>query len=126
MRILHIVDQAYRATVEEQDDTVLWFTQVLRGADANIALLLRGSAVNYLVLRQDAGGLAFGAWRQTQPPRVAASVVSLLAARTPIHAVAEDLSDRGVRTSDCVAGVETLPRARLGEFIEGFERVWQW
>ena len=73
MQVLHIVDQAYRATVEEQDDTVLWFAQVLRGADANVALLLRGSAVNYLVFRQDASGLAFGGWKQVQPPRVAAS-----------------------------------------------------
>jgi len=126
MKILHIIDNAYRATIEEQDDTVLWFTQVLRGADADITLLLRGSAVNYLVLRQDASGLAFGAWRQAQPPRVAASVVHLLSSRTPIHAVAEDLADRGVRAADCVAGIATLPRARLGEFIEGFDRVWQW
>lgn len=126
MRVLHIVDQAYRATVEEQDDTVLWFTQVLRGADANIALLLRGSAANYLVFRQDAGGLAFGAWQQVQPPRVAASIVALLAGGTPVHVIEEDVAERGIRTSDCVAGAQTLPRARLGEFVEQFDRVWQW
>ena len=126
MQVLNIVDQAYRATVEEQDDTVLWFTQVLRGAEANIALLLRGSAVNYLVFRQDAGGLAFGAWKQAQPPRVAASIVALLASHTPVLAVEEDLAERGIRTSDCVAGVQAVPRAKLGELIERFDRVWQW
>lgn len=126
MQFLHIVDQAYRATVEEQDDPVLWFVQVLRGADADVTLLLRGSAVNYLVLRQDASGLAFGAWRQTQPPRIAAAIVALLARRTPVHVIHEDLVERGIRTSDCIVGVQPVARARTGEFIERFDRVWQW
>jgi hypothetical protein len=126
MKVLHIVEQAYRATVEEQDDTVLWFTQVLRGADANVALLLRGSAVNYLVFRQDAGGLAFGGWQQTQPPRVAASIVALLSKGTPVHAIQEDLAERGIHASDCIAGVETMSRAQIGEYVEHFDRVWQW
>jgi hypothetical protein len=126
MRVLHIVEQAYRATIEEQDDTVLWFTQVLRGADANLALLLRGSAVNYVVLRQDTNGLAFGAWRQTHPPQVAASLVALRSSHTPIHVIQEDLAERGIRASDCIAGVEPMSRAQLGEFVEQFDRVWQW
>jgi hypothetical protein len=126
MQVLHIVDQAYRATLEEQDDPVLWFTQVLRGANADVAMLLRGSAVNYLVFRQDASGLAFGGWRQTHPPRVAAAIVALLSNRTPVHFVQEDLADRGIRASDCIAGVQPIERARLGEFVERFDRVWQW
>jgi sulfur relay (sulfurtransferase) DsrF/TusC family protein len=126
MQVLHIVDQAYRATIEEQDDPVLWFAQVLRGANAEIALLLRGSAVNYLVFRQDASGLVFGAWRQTQPPRVAAAIVALLSKGTPVHVVQEDLAERGIRANDCVAGVQPIARARLGELVERFDRVWQW
>jgi len=126
MQVLHIVDQAYRATIEEQDDPVLWFVQVLRGADAEVALLLRGSAVNYLVFRQDASGVAFGAWRQTQPPRLAAAIVALLAKRTPVHVIQEDLAERGIRASDCIVGVQPVARARTGEFIERFDRVWQW
>lgn len=126
MKILQIVEQAYRATIEEQDDTVLWFTQVLRGAEADTELLLRGAAVNYLVVRQDAGGLALGAWRQSQPPRVAASLVGLMSRQTPIHVVEEDLAERGIRMTDCIAGVHAVPRAKLGELVEKFDRVWHW
>jgi hypothetical protein len=126
MQVLHIVNQAYRATLEEQDDPVLWFVQVLRGAGAEVAVLLRGSAVNYLAFRQDASGLAFGEWRQTQPPRMAAPLVELISNRAPVHAVEEDLAERGIRASDCVAGVQMISRARMGELVEQFERVLQW
>ena len=38
MKTLQIVDTAYRATLEEQEDTVLWLTHVLRGAGAELTM----------------------------------------------------------------------------------------
>ena len=45
-RTLQIVTSAYRCNVEEQDDPVLWIAQVMKGAGADLDVLLEGNAVN--------------------------------------------------------------------------------
>jgi hypothetical protein len=126
VKTLQIVKTAYRATSEEQDDTVLWITTAMRGAGAALEVLLTGDAVNYAVRAQDASGLVFGEWRQTQPPRIAADVARLLEKGVPVSFVAEDARAHGLDDVPLVEGVRALRRADLPAFLEGFERVWQW
>src|SRR4026208_1242457 len=99
-RILQVVDSAYRATLEEQDDTVLWIAQAMKGAGGDFSVLLRGSAVNYAVRGQDASGLAFGAKRQTQPPRIAEDVAKLIEKGIEVFVVSDDLAERGLERGD--------------------------
>lgn len=126
MKTLSIIESAYRATIEEQDDTIVWLHGAMKGAGADLAVLLRGNAVNYLVERQDAGGLAFGAWRQTQPPRLATDLAGLAAKGVEIRYVAEDAAERGLARGELLAGAEPVARAAIGDLIGRYDRVWYW
>jgi hypothetical protein len=126
MRVLQIIEPAYRATLEEQDDTVLWFTRAIRAAGAPADLLLCGTAVNYAVRAQDAGGLAIGAWKQAHPPAIAQELANLIESGARVVVVEEDLDDRGIAGEHLVPGVELLGRQSLGGLFGQYERVWKW
>ena len=126
MKTLQIIRTAYRATLEEQDDTVVWITLAMRGAGAELDVLLTGDAVNYAVRGQDAGGLALGEWRQTQPPRIASDVAKLIEKGVGVSFLVEDARERGLDDVPLVAGVKALPRADVPALLGRYERVWQW
>jgi sulfur transfer complex TusBCD TusB component (DsrH family) len=126
MKVLNIVETAYRGTLEEQDDTVLWLSQVLQGAGANLAVLLRGNAVNYGVRGQDASGLAFGELRQTQPPRPAEDLARLIERGTLVHVVEEDLAERGIEQGELVPGLKPISRRNIAALLADFDQVWHW
>jgi hypothetical protein len=125
-KILQIVDTAYRATLEEQDDPVLWLTASLKGNGLGLDLLLRGNAVNYLVRAQDASGLQFGARRQTQPPRLADDVERLIGKGVTVYYVEDDVRRRGIERPELIDGPRPIAGHALAELIAGYEQVWQW
>jgi hypothetical protein len=126
MKTLSIVESAYRATLEEQDDTIVWLHGAMKGAGADLALLLRGNAVNYLVTGQDAAGLAFGDWRQTQPPAIARDLAGLAAKGVEIFYVAEDLAERGIARNELINDARPVPRAEVPGLVGRHARVWYW
>ena len=126
MKTLSIIESAYRATLEEQDDTIVWLHGAMKGAGADLAVLLRGNAVGYLVQRQDARGLSFGDWRQTQPPAIASDLAALAAKGIDICYVAEDLSERGIERNELINGAQPVARAAVADLVGRFGRVWYW
>ena len=126
MKALNIIESAYRATIEEQDDTIVWLTHSLKGAGADIGVLLRGNAVNYAVRGQDAAGLAFGDWHQTQPPRIADDIALLISKGVPVYALEEDLARLGIETSNLVGGIERIGADRLPALLAAHDQVWHW
>jgi sulfur transfer complex TusBCD TusB component (DsrH family) len=126
MKVLQVVETAYRATLEEQDDTIIWLTHAMRGAQAELDLLLSGNAVNYALVGQDASGLAFGEWRQTQPPRLADDIAGLIKKGVQVHVVEEDLAERGLANAHLVEGVGRIKRASIPELMEAHDQVWHW
>ena len=126
MNTLQIIDGAYRATLEEQDDPVIWLTRVIRGAGAELALLLRGAAVNYAVGAQHPAGLLIGDWEQRHPPRLPADLEALHDKGVAVYAVREDVMERGIEPRELVGAVSFVSRAELGAFLGRFERIWHW
>jgi|CXWL01.1.fsa_nt_gi sulfur transfer complex TusBCD TusB component (DsrH family) len=125
-KVLNIIATAYRATLEEQDDTIVWLTHALRGAGADLDVLLRGNAVNYAVKGQDASGLAFGGRRQTQPPRIGDDVAKLITKGVRVFFVEEDLTERGVERADLIPAVEPVTHGDLPKLLAAYDQVWHW
>ncbi len=126
MRVLNIIESAYRATLEEQDDTIVWITHAMKGAGADLHVLLRGNAVNYAVQGQDASGLAFGDWRQTQPPRLAEDISGLIGKGVEVYVVEEDLAQRGLLNGDLIAGLKPVSRDGRPGLLASYDQVWHW
>jgi intracellular sulfur oxidation DsrE/DsrF family protein len=126
MKALNIIECAYRATIEEQDDTIVWLNHAMKAAGADLSVLLRGNAVNYGVRGQDAAGLAFGGWRQTQPPRIADDIASLIAKGVTVYVLTEDLTQRGLEAGDLVPGLERVGRDGLPALFTAHDQVWHW
>jgi sulfur relay (sulfurtransferase) DsrF/TusC family protein len=125
-KILNIVETAYRATVEEQDDTVLWLTHMLKNAGADISVLLRANAVNYAVKGQDASGLAFGETKMTRPPEIDKDVEKMIQKGVPVYLVEQDANERGLSDADFVSGIKKVKREAMPELIDQHDQVWHW
>jgi hypothetical protein len=126
MRVLQIIETAYRATLEEQDDTVLWFTRAIRGAGAAADVVLTGTAVSYTVRDQDAHGLSIGTWSQRHPPAIEHELTKLIESGASVSAIAEDLEERGIAAESMIAGVARLSRKELSGLLGRYDRVWKW
>ena len=125
-KILNIVETAYRATIEEQDDTVLWLTHMLKNAGADISVLLRANAVNYAVKGQEASGLAFGESKMTHPPEIDKDVEKMIQKGVPVYLVEQDANERGLSDADFVSGIKKMKRDALPELIDQHDQVWHW
>jgi len=125
-KTLQIVTSAYRCNSEEQDDPVVWICQAMKGAGADLDMLLEGTAVNYAVKGQDASGLSFGTKAQTQPPRIEEDLKRLSAKGIKVYAIEEDVAARGLERSDLLEEIKGITRAELPKFFAHYHQIWRW
>jgi sulfur relay (sulfurtransferase) DsrF/TusC family protein len=125
-RYLSIIATAYRATVEEQDDTALWFTHAMKNAGAQVAVLLKGDAVGYTQAGQDARGLRFGTREVRVPPELDRDLEAAMAKGIPVYVVGDDLAERGIAEGSLLAGIQRLSRDQLARFVADHDRVLYW
>lgn len=126
MKVLQVIDQAYRTTTEEQDDTILWLTQSMRGAGGDLMVLLSGHGVHYAISRERQPALTLGTWRQTQPAELPRDIANLVESGVPVYAVQDDLEERGLGGLKLQNGVRPVARRAVAELYEEADQVWHW
>jgi hypothetical protein len=126
VKTLNIISNAYRATLEEQDDTIVWLTHAMRYAGADVDILLRGPAVNYVVKGQEVAPLSIGGREQKHAPDVYGQVETLAGKGAKVYVLAEDVKGRGLRQSPRLDAAELVSIGDLPELFEGYEQIWHW
>jgi hypothetical protein len=124
MKVLNIISSGYRATFEEQDDTIVWLSHALANAGAELAVLLRGTAVNYILPAAPPPPLAVGDRQQRSGPDVHGQVAAL-AGKVKLFVVAEDLRRRGVATAPA-GNYRLVSEADLPALMMDYRQVWRW
>ncbi|APJ03883.1 hypothetical protein [Silvanigrella aquatica] len=125
-KILQIVESAYRGTLEEQDDTIIWLSHILKDAGGNIDILLRGHAINYLSIKQNASGLMFGQKRQTQPPHIANDIAKIMEKGVMVFYISEDAVERGIEIENFLTGAQKISVKECPQLFSKYNHILHW
>lgn len=126
MKVLNIVETAFRATLEEQDDPVVWILHAMKGAGADHSVVLSGNAVNYAVMAQGVPPLMFGDKVQKHAPRIAEQIAGLVTKGVQVMVVRECLTARGIDEEELMDGLTLVKQGALPKVMNGYDQVWHW
>ena len=125
-KILNIVTKSFRATLEEQDDTVVWLVHTLKANGADVDLLLRGSSVVYGLKGQNPPTMRIGSWMQKNSPRFERDLKMLSDKGISLFYLEEDAEKLGIQKTDLMENCQPVSKKTLPALFSNYEHVWQW
>jgi len=125
MKILNVIESAYRGSLEEQDDTILWLSGALKNSGAELSVLLRSNAVNY-VARQQCPVLRIGSASVNHPATPNEDLLRLKTKGVVVYVLHEDLEERGIDPEKCIGGIEVRTRREVAGLFDEHDLVWHW
>ncbi len=97
--VLSVIDTAYRAAQEEQDDAGLWFSAACQNGGVDLDILLTGNAVNYAVKGHRTNPLVLGGGKVPHPFDPAKDIERMASKGVSFYLVREDAEERGIDPS---------------------------
>lgn len=126
-KVLSVVDTAYRAAQEEQDDAGLWMTAAAKNAGVeDVTILLTGNAVNYAVKDAKSGPLAVGGGSVPHPFDAPGDIQRMVDKGVSFYLLREDAEERGIDQDRMLSCIEPLSRSQLAGFVDSYDSIWHW
>jgi sulfur relay (sulfurtransferase) DsrF/TusC family protein len=125
-KYLSVIDGAYRASLEEQDDAGLWFTGAVVNSGLECDVILTGNAVNYAITTHSNSAMTMGGGVIPHPMNPMVDIERMKEKGVSLFMVKEDAEERGIRPDELMGGVEAISRDKLTHLIEQYDGIWHW
>ncbi|MCL6270519.1 DsrE family protein [Sansalvadorimonas sp. 2012CJ34-2] len=126
MKVLSIISTPWRATLEEQDDTIIWLMHAIADVGAEVDVILYGDAAGYGAKGLDARGLTFGQTSQSNPPDINRDLINFLKRGRKVFICEKSLSHLGIHKDSVLPGLELVSKDKLVQLFDRYDKVWHW
>ena len=126
-KVLSVIDNAYRAVQEEQDDAGLWFSAAVKNAGIeDMTILLTGNAVNYAVKGHATDAMVLGGGTVPHPFDPTGDITRMIEKGISFFLLRDDAEQRGIEPNSLIGSVELISRSDLAGFISQYDSIWHW